>query len=406
MNTETLDQNMNAEANVMTDAKIDQWERKLLDLSLRNGLLNMRLKGNMIPLFAHSPALLEDKLAEDIDFTIKPRTEEKEKPAKTEEEKKEEPIAEEAAPAEEASPSEEVAPAPETPKEEAKQTIPVKEYDFENISDITGFDKLITEGFDKKILYSSQTKAELSESIKKLYRSAKVSLEENGANTLYIALGVMKWFDKDSSVPHYAPLILIPVDLVRKSIILGYVVRRRDEEPIINITLLEKLKQDFGIVSDPKEIFVSDDSGIDVDKVIENFRMLMTGQDNWEIYNSCVIGMFSFTNFVMWNDLHARRDQIGENKIVKSLLEGRVCWDAHDMVVPDKLDESDCLLPITADSSQLYAIKCATGGESFVLHGPPGTGKSQTITSMIADMLAHGKTVLFAADRGCKKERF
>ncbi len=404
MNTETLDQNMNAEANVMTDAKIDQWERKLLDLSLRNGLLNMRLKGNMIPLFAHSPALLEDKLAEDIDFTIKPRTEEK--PAKTEEEKKEEPIAEETAPAEEVTPSEEAAsvpeetaPAPETPKEETKQTIPVREYDFENISDITGFDKLITEGFDKKILYSSQTKAELSESIKKLYRSAKVSLEENGANTLYIALGVMKWFDKDSSVPHYAPLILIPVDLVRKSIILGYVVRRRDEEPIINITLLEKLKQDFGIVSDPKEIFVSDDSGIDVDKVIENFRMLMTGQDNWEIYNSCVIGMFSFTNFVMWNDLHARRDQIGENKIVKSLLEGRVCWDAHDMVVPDKLDESDCLLPITADSSQLYAIKCATGGESFVLHGPPGTGKSQTITSMIADMLAHGKTVLFAAEK-------
>ena len=87
MNTETLDQNMNAEANVMTDAKIDQWERKLLDLSLRNGLLNMRLKGNMIPLFAHSPALLEDKLAEDIDFTIKPRTEEKEKPAKTEDKK-------------------------------------------------------------------------------------------------------------------------------------------------------------------------------------------------------------------------------------------------------------------------------------------------------------------------------
>ncbi|MBR6960772.1 MAG: DUF4011 domain-containing protein, partial [Clostridiales bacterium] len=240
MNTETLDQNMNAETNVMTDAKIDQWERKLLDLSLRNGLLNMRLKGNMIPLFAHSPALLEDKLAEDIDFTIKPRTEEK--PAKTEEEKKEEPIAEETAPAEEVTPSEEAAsvpeetaPAPETPKEETKQTIPVREYDFENISDITGFDKLITEGFDKKILYSSQTKAELSESIKKLYRSAKVSLEENGANTLYIALGVMKWFDKDSSVPHYAPLILIPVDLVRKSIILGYVVRRRDEEPIINI---------------------------------------------------------------------------------------------------------------------------------------------------------------------------
>ena len=407
------------------DAKIDQWERKLLDLSLRNNLLNMKIKGNMIPLFTHSPAVLEDKLAESIDYSIKPRSGEEKKP-KEEKPAAEEPSETAATPAEGEAAAVEPTPEP-TPEaaekaavpasadapdvsaepaktepsadENKKQTIPVKEYDLENIADITGFDKLITDSFEKKILYSSLTKSELDTSVKKLYRSAKVALEENGANTLYIALGVMKWFDKDGSVPHYAPLVLIPIDLVRKSIVLGYVIRRRDEEPIINITLLEKLKQDFGIKSDPKEIMAVDDSGIDIDKVIENFRVLMTGQDKWEIYNSCVVGMFSFTNFVMWNDLHARRNEIGENKIVKSLLEGKLAWDAQDMKVPDKLDESECMLPITADSSQLYAIQCATRGESFVLHGPPGTGKSQTITSMIADMLAHGKKVLFAAEK-------
>ena len=386
MNTEDIKQK--------ADAKIDQWERKLLDLSLRNNLLNMKIKGNMIPLFTHSPAILEDKLAESIDYSIKPRSGDKK-------EQEEVPSAE-AAPAAEETPSPAEAPVPEeaaAAEENKKQTIPVKEYDLENISDITGFDKLITDSFEKKILYSSLTKSDLDTSIKKLYRSAKTALEENGANTLYIALGVMKWFDKDGSAPHYAPLVLIPVDLVRKSIILGYVIRRRDEEPIINITLLEKLKQDFGIKSDPKEIMATDDSGIDINKVFENFRVLMTGQENWEIYNSCVIGMFSFTNFVMWNDLHVRRNEIGENKIVKSLLEGKLAWDAKDMKVPDKLDESTCLLPITADSSQLYAIQCATRGESFVLHGPPGTGKSQTIPSMIADMLANGKKVLFAAEK-------
>ena len=66
MNTEDLKQK--------ADAKIDQWERKLLDLSLRNNLLNMKLKGNMIPLFTHSPAALEDKLAESIDYSVKPRS--------------------------------------------------------------------------------------------------------------------------------------------------------------------------------------------------------------------------------------------------------------------------------------------------------------------------------------------
>ena len=377
------------------EAKIDQWERKLLDLSLRNTLLNMKIKGNMVPLFAHSPAIREDKLAEDIDFSIKARsgddkTEESEpNPEQIQTDEAEKPAEETAAEGEKK----------EEPEKPVKQVIPAKEYDFENLSDITGFDKLITDSFDKKKLYSSLTKSELDTNIKKLYRSAKVALEENGANTLYIALGVMRWFDKGSTTPHYAPLILIPIDIVRKSIVLGYVIRRRDEEPIINVTLLEKLKQDFGISADPKEVFVSDDSGIDVDKVLANFRALMTGQENWEIFNCCVIGMFSFTNFVMWNDLRARRDKLSENKIVQSLLEGRVCWDAPAMTVPEKLDEADCYLPITADSSQLYAIKCATAGESFVLHGPPGTGKSQTITSMVADMLAHGKTILFAAEK-------
>ena len=377
------------DVNVKANAKIEQWERKLLDLSLRNSLLNMKLKGAVVPVFAHSPAILEDKLAEDIDFSIRPRgTDDKEDTEDQEETQ-----------AEDQTEGQTEGQTDATVEKPKKQTIPVKEYDFEDLPDISGFEELITKSFEKKKLYSSLTRSELDTNIKKLYRSAKVALEENGANTLYLALGVMKWFDKGGTTPHYAPLILIPIDLVRKSIVLGYVIRRRDEDPIINVTLLEKLKQDFGIPSDPSEIFVSDESGIDIDKVTDNFRKLMTGQEGWEIYNSCVIGMFSFTNFVMWNDLRARRDTIGENKIVRSLLEGRVCWDAEPMTVPEKLDESDCFLPITADSSQLYAIKCATAGQSFVLHGPPGTGKSQTITSMVADRLAHGKKVLFVAEK-------
>lgn len=41
----------------------------------------------------------------------------------------------------------------------------------------------------------------------------------------------------------------------------------------------------------------------------------------------------------------------------------------------------------------------AGSGASFVLHGPPGTGKSQTITAMIANALTKGKTVLFVAEK-------
>ncbi len=64
-----------------------------------------------------------------------------------------------------------------------------------------------------------------------------------------------------------------------------------------------------------------------------------------------------------------------------------------------RVPEDDVFLPLPADASQLYAIEAANRGESFVLHGPPGTGKSQTITALIANALAQGKTVLFVAEK-------
>ena len=56
--------------------------------------------------------------------------------------------------------------------------------------------------------------------------------------------------------------------------------------------------------------------------------------------------------------------------------------------------------PIPADGAQAQAIAAARAGHSFVLEGPPGTGKSQTITNILADQLAQGRRVLFVAEKG------
>ena len=85
-----------------------------------------------------------------------------------------------------------------------------------------------------------------------------------------------------------------------------------------------------------------------------------------------------------------------KSKIVRSLMKGRLDWDTSK--APD-LDKQFAFLPITVDDTQQKAIKMAAAGETFVLHGPPGTGKSQTITGMIANLLAHRKTVLFVAEK-------
>src|SRR6202020_617319 len=54
---------------------------------------------------------------------------------------------------------------------------------------------------------------------------------------------------------------------------------------------------------------------------------------------------------------------------------------------------------LDADSSQRNAIDSVVAGRSLVIHGPPGTGKSQTIANLIAAMVARGRKVLFVAEK-------
>lgn len=116
------------------------------------------------------------------------------------------------------------------------------------------------------------------------------------------------------------------------------------------------------------------------------------------------IGLFSFGQFVMWNDIHNRSKELEENKVVSSLINGAMNWQQEDNdISADNLDDEfsikDMAIPVSAESSQMVAIAAAAKGKSFVLQGPPGTGKSQTITNMIANALYQGKTVLFVAEK-------
>jgi hypothetical protein len=53
----------------------------------------------------------------------------------------------------------------------------------------------------------------------------------------------------------------------------------------------------------------------------------------------------------------------------------------------------------SADSSQQRAIAAVLADQSRVIHGPPGTGKSQTITNLIASLAAVGRRSLFVAEK-------
>ncbi len=330
-----------------------QWERKLLDLGMRNTLINLRMTKNLLPLLTNSTDLLLRALTDDSEFTVLPRPEDLK---------------------------------PET-------------LSFDTLCQ-AGTDNIITAEFENKRLRSVLPENELSTTVKGLYRTAKAALEENGANTLYLALGMLRWYEtKRSKKARYAPIILVPVELVRKSAAKGYVIRLRDEEPQMNITLLEKLKQDFGIIVKGTDPLPTNEQGIDIRKVLTILRKAVMEQAGWDVLETACVGIFSFSQFVMWNDIRNRTEDLMRNKVVRSLIEGRLCWNAEPLEIGDKVNEDGVLIPMPADATQLYAIQVACNGESFVLHGPPGTGKSQTITSLIVNALAQGKRVLFVAEK-------
>lgn len=350
-----LGETIQIEPHMQEDAlpKKMQWERKLLDLGMRNTLINLRLTKTQLPILTNSLDDLENALADGSDFTILPR--------------------------------------PVDWQMEA--------FSFEALHEMRAAD-IIKAEFDNKRLRSVLTEGELSKIIKELYRTARTALEENGANTLYLAMGMLRWYEsKRSSKARYAPIILMPIEMVRKSAAQGYVIRLRDDEPQMNITLLEKLKQDFGIVVKGLDPLPEDEHGVDIRKVLTIMRKAVMEQSHWDVLETACIGIFSFSQFVMWNDIRNRTDDLLGNKIVRSLMEGKLAWEAQPMEMGERVDENNVLLPMPADASQLYAIRAACNGESFVLHGPPGTGKSQTITSLIANALAKGKRVLFVAEK-------
>lgn len=338
------------------------WERKLLDLSLRNNLLNTRITRNTLQLISVRIGELEDALADGHEFQILER-----------------------------------------PQDWDNPLMSAGIYQALHASD--PIIDLVKSELKQRRLRAYLTDEALRRSLTYLYRSSRLALEENGANTLYLALGLLKWLETPNSTrPRFAPILLLPIEIVRKSAAKGYVIRSRDEETMLNITLLEMLRQYFGIQIGGLDPLPRDESGVDVSRIFNTIRRAIMTQKGWDVEEQAIIGNFSFSKFIMWNDIHNNADKLCRNKIVASLMSGKVEWT-------EDTDESECVdldeaypageiaLPIGADSSQFEAICAAVDDKSFILHGPPGTGKSQTITNIIANALYKGKKVLFVAEK-------
>ena len=339
-------------------AKVDKhtiWERKLLDLTLRNNLINIHSKKGVLQLIGarteDAVAMLEDGIGFNI-FGIPPGWTGINRPSGI--------------------------------YQEVPAGDPMYSFAYKEMKD--------------KRFHSFLSEEATYLNLDAIRKEARHYLEENGANTLYLTVGALKWIDEDAETPHFAPILLVPVEITKAT----WSIKWTGEDICANLTLLEKLRQQHGLSISGLEDLPEKDGSVDVRKVMSTFRRAVMDKKGWDVEELMFLGNFTFNKFIIWNDIHVHRDMLDTHPAVASLISGHL--KVKDVPLPegsvDHLCPSSTILqPISADSSQLRAIRDAVAGRSFVMHGPPGTGKSQTITNIIANALYNGKRVLFVSEK-------
>ncbi|WP_199084323.1 DUF3320 domain-containing protein [Bosea sp. ASV33] len=347
--------------------RIDRWQKKLLDLTLRNRLLNFPDSKKTIPFLCTDIAYLEDRLADGAAVSIISLPEQN----------------------------------------------PLGERDAALYRDVHGRD--LQRGFAAEALLRDELSStldarQLEARLIDLHRQVKNDFAEGGANTLFLAVGFLRWRKKSEEERSYrAPLLLMPVKLQRRSASSRFAIRFHEDEPRFNATLLQFLERDFDLkLPQFSGELPIDESGIDVPRLLASVRQAVRDVPGMEVIDETALSTFSFAKFLMWKDLVERTAALRENKVVRHLIDTPEQSFLPDGGPPSFHDERDLdrvyapsaivsLLP--SDSSQTAASLAAAEGRDFVIVGPPGTGKSQTIANMIANCLAVGKTVLFVAEK-------
>ena len=372
-------------------ATLANWQRKLLDVSKRNRALNFKPnKVTTITIIDEQPAEAFRQLyLQDQQMRFRPAPPKPEAPPKS----AAEPLANSS-----------------TDKAEALFEQLVSEEVSEDFAPSLDFVPYTAADLGEQqtddMLQTSAPPEVLDKSLRRIADQARASLEEQGVNTLFLALGMLHY--KESAAAEEllrAPLVLLPVELNRKSARTGYTVRATDDEPIVNPALAEYLRRAYGITLPGLPDLTDLPDVYDLQAFFIEVTQAIAGQTGWQVKTDIYLSFFSFQKFVMYKDLETNASVFGAHPLIQQLIlrSGSSLRALPDEIRAAELDRAfapeQTAQVVDADSSQLRAVLAVSRNHDLVLEGPPGTGKSQTITNLIAQALAENKTVLFVAEK-------
>jgi very-short-patch-repair endonuclease len=269
----------------------------------------------------------------------------------------------------------------------------------------------------RPVLLSSLFEEEegLSDAVKRaraVRNKANAHYEERGLATLYLAVGMATWSGQKSSATPAAPVLLVPLRLAPKGAAQEEFELTVTGELEVNPTFLQMLKAEFEIACDPGELLATAgiegiiDTSEELDITFDWLRKKCAPVPGFEVSNRFVVGNFSYAKLPMVRDLEGAMEAMAEHDLIAALAgdpdaqeELRQQGVSEQIPDPDHTSPADEFLVLDADSSQNYAINAVLAGQSLIIKGPPGTGKSQTITNLISTLVARGKRVLFVAEK-------
>ncbi|MGO8807421.1 MAG: DUF3320 domain-containing protein [Candidatus Bathyarchaeia archaeon] len=253
-----------------------------------------------------------------------------------------------------------------------------------------------------QLVCGKMSRTELERNLKGLQWRSLLDYRERGVRILHAAFGTLNWVDSETKEQVQSPLILVPLELTRDTVRQPYSVGLPpvEDEEVLNPALQVKLKNDYKIdlPSLPEEW-----ENLTLQDYFDKVN-LAVAELGWKVESSTDLGLFSFQKLVIYKDLESNSALVTQHPIIRAIAgikENNLILDGlPDEKDVDKIEPPDKTHQVLdADSSQRVSIEYALRGQSFVMKGPPGTGKSQTIANIIAECIANGKSVLFVSDK-------
>lgn len=245
----------------------------------------------------------------------------------------------------------------------------------------------------------------LNRKLNSLLSKHRTWTQETGINVLRAAFGFLEWRDAADSKSSFAPLVLLPVQIDKKTTREGfeYWVSGQGDLPETNIVLAEKLKIDFGI-----NLPVFNSEEMDIEAYFLEVSKICNKELSWKVRRQIAIGVFPSARMAMYHDLNTKTWDFASHSIINNLLGAGDQGNTVEMPFAEEYEIDDPKIKIKvplgvlvtdADSSQHSVIVDIVDNKNIAVEGPPGTGKSQTIVNIIAVALSQGKKVLFVAEK-------